>query len=101
MSYFFYKLIGPRPPFPRDMTDSERAVMNQHSAYWREFFSNNVLLVLGPVLDPNGAYGIAIIHVNDDATAKQMAEADPAITADAGFRYELCPMLAVTKETSQ
>ena len=100
MSHFLYKLIGPRPTFPRDMTESERVLMSHHSAYWREFFNDDVLLVLGPVLDPNGAYGIAIIHVNDDATAKQLAEADPAIKAALGFRYELHPMLAVTKETA-
>jgi hypothetical protein len=63
MNHFLYKLIGSRSTFPRDITEAERALMNQHSTYWREFFKGGVLLVLGPVFDPNGAHGIAIIQV--------------------------------------
>ena len=32
--YFFSKLIPPRTSFAFDMNETERALMQQHGAYW-------------------------------------------------------------------
>jgi uncharacterized protein len=50
------------------------------------------VVVYGPVMDPNGSYGIAVLDVEDDAEARRIAEADPAISVDAGFGFEVHPM---------
>ena len=97
MPCFHYKLLGPRPTFPRDITPDERAMMARHVAYWKEFFKDDSLLVFGPVADPRGAYGIAIIAVPTEADARHRADNDPAILAGTGFTYELHPMGAITK----
>jgi hypothetical protein len=34
MPHFFCKLIAPRPTFPFDMNESEKALMGEHAAYW-------------------------------------------------------------------
>ncbi|SDR95441.1 hypothetical protein SAMN05216490_0267 [Mucilaginibacter mallensis] len=52
--YFAVKLIPSRPSFAQDLTDDERAVMQQHSAYWRSMMAEEKVLVFGPVLDPAG-----------------------------------------------
>jgi uncharacterized protein len=47
------------------------------------------VVVVGPVLDPKGTYGIAVLEVGDESTAQNIATNDPAITSQAGFRFEV------------
>jgi uncharacterized protein len=92
MPYFLYKLIPPRPTFPGDMTEQEGAVMQEHFGYWSRVIGERQAVAYGPVMDPIGSYGIAVLEVDDDAAAVRIAERDPAITSNAGFRFELHPM---------
>jgi len=95
MAGFVFRLLGPRPTFPGDMTAEEAELMGQHSAYWRELTRAGTAVAFGPVLDPGGVYGLAVIRAIDEAEAQGVAAADPVITADAGFRVEIAPMLAL------
>jgi uncharacterized protein len=92
MPHFLYKLIPPRPTFPGDMTDEEGAIMQEHFGYWAGLIAERCVVVYGPVMDPSGSYGIAVLDVEDDAEARRIAEADPAIRADAAFGFEVHPM---------
>jgi uncharacterized protein YciI len=92
MSTFLYKLIPPRPTFPADATEAEGAVMQEHFTYWSKIIEEGKAVVYGPVMDPKGTYGIAVIHADDEETAKSIAENDPAVTSKAGFSFELHPM---------
>jgi uncharacterized protein YciI len=92
MAHFFYKLIPPRPTFPADMTEKEGAVMQEHFGYWARLIEERRAVAYGPVMDPNGTYGVAVVDVDDEATARGIAEGDPAITANAGFGFEVHPM---------
>ena len=92
MAHFLYKLIPPRPTFPADMTEEEGTVMQEHFGYWAKMIEERRAVAYGPVMDPNGTYGIAVVEVDDEATARSIAEGDPAITASAGFGFEVHPM---------
>ncbi len=46
-------------------------------------------VVYGPVMDPRGGYGIAVVEVDGEAAANHIAERDPAIAAEAGFSFEV------------
>jgi uncharacterized protein len=92
MTHFLYKLIPPRPTFPGDMTEDEGAIMQEHFGYWSEMIGERRAVAYGPVMDPNGSYGIAVLEVDDEETAARMAEHDPAIKSNAGFGYELHSM---------
>jgi len=39
------------------MTDEERAIMNEHVAYWTELLKQGKVYAFGPVMDPKGIYG--------------------------------------------
>src|SRR5262245_16807111 len=93
MAFFFCKLNPPRPSFAFDMTDSERAVMEQHSGYFRRLAEEGGALVFGPVADPRGPWGVAIFEAEDEYRMRAITAADPAITADMGFTYEILPMM--------
>ena len=61
-SYFAYKLIPPRPSFPVDMTHTEAAIVQDHFVYWQKLLSQGTAVLYGPVADPAGAWGLAIVE---------------------------------------
>ncbi len=83
-------LIAPRPTFVEDMTDEERAVMADHAAYWRRLLDDGVAVVFGPVLDPAGPYGLAVVEVTDQQQVDRILAADPAVRA--GLKTVTYPM---------
>jgi uncharacterized protein len=92
MIHFLYTLIPPRPTFPADMSEAEGAIMQAHFGYWAGVIADGKAVVYGPVVDPDGTYGIAVVEVSDEATARGIAADDPAIRSTAGFGFELHPM---------
>ena len=55
--------------------------MNEHSAYFQRQFEAGKLLLYGPVMAPDGAFGLAILEVGDEAEARQLGENDPSVRA--------------------
>ena len=92
MAIFLYRLNPPRSTFPADITAEEGAAMERHFGYWHDQMSRGSALVFGPVADPQGAYGIAVLNVPNEAAAKAICTGDPAITARVGFTFKLYEM---------
>jgi uncharacterized protein len=84
MSYFAYKLFAPRPSFPHDMTDEEAAIMREHVAYWTQLANEGTAVAFGPVYDPAGVWGLAIVDVDGADDADALRVADPAVTKGLG-----------------
>ena len=92
---FFLKLNPPRSSFMFDMTNEERTIMEQHVAYWKTYIDNGTVIVLGPVMDTKGGYGIAVVTVDSEEELQQIISKDPANGLNS---YEVYPMRAVTKQ---
>jgi uncharacterized protein YciI len=92
---FVLRLYGPRPTFPGDITPEEAELMGEHAVYWRDLTRTGTAVAFGPVLDPAGVYGLAVVHAADADDAQRLADCDPVIRADAGFRFEIAPMMAL------
>lgn len=90
--YYFFKLIPPRPTFPFDMSEQEKEIMNRHVAYWTDLMQKRTVVVFGPVLDPNGTYGIGVLELPEGQDPQSFADNDPAIKAEAGFAMQLFAM---------
>ncbi len=86
------KLLPPRPTFPGDMTPEEGRLMQEHGAYWQGQADKGVAVVVGPVFDPAGVWGMAVVDVADADAASALTAQDPIIRAGAGFRYEIHPV---------
>jgi uncharacterized protein YciI len=82
-----------------DMNDAEKKLMDKHFLYWKARQDQGEVLVFGPVLDPNGPYGMGVVSVADEAAAHALAAADPAMKANMGFKCEIHSMHAVTRDT--
>ena len=85
MKPFFFKLNPPRTTFPGDMTPVEAKFMQLHADYWRAMVNQDRAIVLGPVMDPAGSYGIGVILAPDQAAARAMVVDDPVIKVGIGF----------------
>jgi uncharacterized protein YciI len=92
--YVLY-LLPSRAGFMQTMTEEEKGIMQQHVAYWATYLEQGVMLVFGPVFDPNGGYGMGIIEVDDEQQLKALLEKDPASKIN---KYEYYPMRAVTRK---
>ncbi len=101
MSHYFCKLRPPRPSFISDMTPEEAELMRAHREYWTPRVETGVVVAMGPVADPAGGYGVAIIEAASDAALESMQEADPVIAARRGFAYENRRMLGIAVRPSQ
>ncbi len=101
MSHYFCKLRPPRPSFISDMTPEEAELMRAHREYWTPRVETGVVVAMGPVADPAGGYGVAIIEAASDAALEAMQEADPVIAARRGFAYENRRLLGIAARPSQ
>jgi uncharacterized protein YciI len=90
--HFFLKLNPVRPTFALDMSDDERAIMQQHAAFWRELMQQGRVVVFGPVLDPAGPFGMGIVAAEGEEEIRELISQDPASRLN---RYEFHPMRAV------
>jgi uncharacterized protein len=88
--HYFFKLIPPRPTFPYDITEKEKAVMDEHAVYFERQFQAGKVLLYGPVLASSGAFGVGILELADEAEARQFAENDPSVVGGLN-RWEIAP----------
>jgi uncharacterized protein YndB with AHSA1/START domain len=90
--WFLLRLIPPRPTFAQDMSAEERALMGEHAKYWGRKLGEGVVAAFGPVLDPQGAWGLGLVRANDEAELRSFEQGDPVIAANVGFRVEATPI---------
>ena len=83
-----------------DMTRDEALLMRAHREYWTPWVETGVVVAMGPVADPAGGYGVAIIEAASEAALEAMQGADPVIAAGRGFAYENLAMLAIAVRPS-
>ena len=83
MSHFLCKLKPPRPTFLSDMSADEALVMRRHREYWTPRVEIGVVIAMGPVADPAGAYGVAIIEAPSQAALEAMLASRPGDPVEA------------------
>src|SRR5262249_43584409 len=88
--YYLCRLIPPRPDFPQTLSEHERTVMLQHVGYWTTYAQRGIAIVFGPVADPKGGWGVAIVRTSGDAELAEIQREDPALAL--GCHYETLPM---------
>ncbi|HEY3620789.1 MAG TPA: YciI family protein [Roseiarcus sp.] len=101
MPHYFCKLRPPRATFITDMSSDEAQLMRAHREYWTPRVETGLVVAMGPVADPAGGYGVAIIEAASEAVLEAMQAADPVIASGRGFVYENRPMLGIAVRPSQ
>ena len=65
--------------------------MEEHGRYFQEQFAAGRILLFGPVMSTGGAFGLAVLEVDNEAEARQFGEGDPSVREGLN-RFELSPM---------
>lgn len=91
MSYYLFKVTPPRPTFATDMTPAEAATIADHVAYWTGLLHRGTAVAFGPVTDPAGLYGMAVVEAEAERDVRVLSTHDPAITTGL-FTYDVFPM---------
>jgi uncharacterized protein YciI len=91
MNHFVYRLIPPRPTFDVDMSDDEATVMGHHAEYWQRLVEKGQVVVFGPVSDPSGAWGLAVVAAETGEEVRALGDADPAVKTGLAT-FEVLPM---------
>jgi uncharacterized protein len=73
------------------MSPDEAETMERHVAYWQDLLSRERALAFGPVLDPEGPWGLGLLDLDDEDDARSVAEHDPAIESGV-CTYALVPI---------
>jgi uncharacterized protein YciI len=87
--YFLLRLLPNRAAFMADMSEEERTIMRQHIAYWTPQVETRTMIVMGPVADPNGGWGLGVVQVESEDELHELIRNDPA---NAIGSYEITPM---------
>jgi len=94
-NHFALRLIPPRPTFHLDADEDERAIMDRHATYWAGLADSGQVVVYGPVVDSTGGWGLGIFEAQDEAHARAIVDADPAVSSTL-LRPELgCMLVAI------
>ncbi|MGZ5198299.1 MAG: YciI family protein [Telluria sp.] len=89
------KLIPPRPTFHLDANDRERELMRGHAMYWREHIACGLVVAFGPVLGPDGAFGVGLLRAMDGEEISAFLGGDPALSGGIGLVAETYPMASL------
>jgi len=94
MAEWIYFLHAPREDFAATMTEAEMAAWNEHFERLKRLLADGTLVLAGPTLGRINT-GICVIEASDEATARAIMDADPAIAGGfargelRGFRVSL------------
>ena len=66
--------------------------MRDHVAYWSSMAERGIAIVFGPVADPDGAWGLGILEVEDEKDAQIVTSNDPVMRSAIGATYKILPM---------
>jgi uncharacterized protein YciI len=92
MNQWLFVVIPTRPEMlSAGLTPEERSSVGRHLAYWEALVADGTAFLVGRTQTKTpDTMGLAIFHAADEAAAKTIAEADPAVQ-DGVFSMRLHP----------
>jgi len=88
----FLVLLRPvREQMAFEPNDEEARIVGEHYAYLQQLRADGKLVVAGPSIVPGDVFGIGVLDIDDEAEARAIVEADPAVTSGT-MTAEIRPM---------
>ncbi|MFF2485011.1 YciI family protein [Microbacterium sp. NPDC058062] len=81
MAQWLYRIVPSRPEMVADATPDEQRIVGEHFAYLVALRDRGVLVLAGRTQETEGTFGITIFEADDEATARGIMKADPAVAA--------------------
>ena len=74
------------------MTADEAKLLKAHGSYLQGLLEEGKVLAHGPVVEPQGGFGLSLFDVEDEKELSQLTSQDPMILAGVGAHYDTFPM---------
>ncbi|MEV5071420.1 hypothetical protein MRBLMI12_003051 [Microbacterium sp. LMI12-1-1.1] len=81
MAQWLYRIAPSRPAMVSDPTADEQRIVGDHFAYLVALRDRGVLILAGRTQEAEGTFGITIFEADDEAAAREIMHADPAVAA--------------------
>jgi len=81
MAHWLYRIVPSRPGMVADATPDEQRLVGAHFAYLVELRDRGILILAGRTQEAEGTFGVSIFEADDEAAARAVMEADPAVAA--------------------
>ncbi|MEZ3161301.1 YciI family protein [Microbacterium sp. BWT-B31] len=81
MRQWLYRIEPTRPAMVAEPTEDEQRIVGEHFAYLVGLRDAGVLILAGRTQEDFTSFGITIFEAEDEASARSIAEADPAVAA--------------------
>ena len=101
MNHYVYKLIPPRPTFGEDQTEDEGAIMGAHVQYWSGLFEQGSVVAYGPVDDPAGMWGLAVVGAESEDAIHAIVGLDPAVSSGMATYAVYSMPVAIVRQPAQ
>ena len=87
--HFLVRLLGTRPDWPENMTDSEQKIMGEHFLYLKDLTKQKKVLMAGPCTNP--VFGLVVLQTASEAEAREIMDREPSVAAGL-HTYDLNPL---------
>ncbi|MHC2999079.1 YciI family protein [Microbacterium sp. HJ5] len=81
MAQWLYRVVPVRADMVGSPTEAEQRIVAEHFGYLTELRDRGVLILAGRTQEQAGTFGITIFEAPDDAAARAVMDADPAVAA--------------------
>ncbi|MFE5408717.1 YciI family protein [Microbacterium sp. NPDC056569] len=81
MTQWLYRIVPSRPEMVVDATPDEQRIVGAHFDYLVELRDRGTLILAGRTQESEGTFGITIFDADDEAAARDIMNADPAVAA--------------------
>ncbi|MFB7891309.1 YciI family protein [Microbacterium sp. NPDC056044] len=81
MAQWLYRIVPTRPDMVVDATPDEQRIVGEHFAYLVALRDRGTLILAGRTQEASGTFGITIFEADDEAAARGVMNADPAVAA--------------------
>ena len=81
MAQWLYRIVPSRPEMVADATPDEQRIVGAHVDYLVGLRDRGTLVLAGRTQETEGTFGITIFEADDEAAARAIMRADPAVAA--------------------
>jgi len=81
MAHWLYRIVPARPAMVTDPSEEESALVAAHFAHLIALRDAGILILAGRTQEEGDSAGLVIFEADDEATARRIAQSDPAVAA--------------------
>ena len=74
---YMVRAVFHRKDYPNNISETEKTILQKHLELWDRLILEGSVMFTGPVQDPKGTYGLALIFADSEDSVRKLLETDP------------------------